>query len=202
MLTLLSLTEVTPLSVPVGHFLVALRDVLGDFREITGSGTNAYPLTRVVDENGKPTGDTVDNPPFDQISISGIVSGKPYAEGAFVNIHCRAGLRYYGDENKGRTWFRWIIDGEEGTIELIHREQDGEFGSLISAAEKTILLNGVEVPLEETELDKLGNTAKAWYEFSKGENGKYTTIDDAVKIHRVLDAVSHSIDEGKKITLL
>ena len=64
------------------------------------------------------------------------------------------------------------------------------------------MLNGEEVPLDETELDQLGNTAKAWYEFSKGEEGKYTTIDDAVRIHRVLDAALRSIDEGRKITLL
>ncbi|KAK7676296.1 hypothetical protein QCA50_020750 [Cerrena zonata] len=193
----------TPLTIPVGHNLAAVIDVLGDFREVTGAGNHNYPITTVVDAEGKPTGETVNNPPHDQISISGTLSGKPYAEGAFINLHCRAGLPLVGDKYKGRTIFRWVIDGEDGTIELLHREQDGPvFGGFMSVAEKTLLLNGIEVPVEETELDKLGNTAKAWYEYAKGDKGKYTTIGDAVKIHRVLDATLTSIKEGRKITLL
>ena len=181
---------------------MAVADILGDFSEVTGAATNAYPTSILVDADGQPTGEVINNPPHDQISLSGILKGKPYAEGAFINLHCRAALRLRGDNNKGRTLFRWIIDGEDGTIELVHREQDGEWGAFLGLRDKAVLLNGKEVPLDETELDKLGNTAKAWHEFSKGESGKYTTIEDAVKIHRVLDAVSRSIDEGKNITLL
>lgn len=181
---------------------MAVTDVLGDFRDVTAAGTHRHPTTTVVDAQGKPTGETIHNTPYDQIAISGILSGKPYAEGAFFNLHTRAALPFRGENNKARTIFRWIIDGEDGTIELVHRKQDGELGSFISLHEKTILLNGVEVPLEETELDKLGNTAKAWAEYAKGEEGKYTTIDDAVRLHRVLDAVLTSIEDGKKVALL
>lgn len=189
--------------IPVGHNLVAVIDVLGDFREVTGAGTNNYPTTAVVDAEGNPTGETIYNPPHDQISISGTLSGKPYAEGAFVNLHCRVGLPLVGDKYKGRTIFRWVIDGEGGTIELVHRERDGiTFGGFISVAEKTVLLNGIEIPLEETELDKLENTGKAWYEYAKGDEGRYTTIDDAVKIHRILDATLTSIKEGRRIVLI
>ena len=179
-----------------------MTDILGDFSEVTGAATNAYPTSILVDAEGKPTGEVITSPPHDQIAVSGILTGKSYAEGAFINIHCRAALPLGGDKIKGRTLYRWIIDGEDGTIELVHREQDGEWGAFLGLKEKTVLLNGEEVPLDETELDKLGNTAKAWYEFSKGEEGKYTTIDDAVRIHRVLDAALRSIDEGRKITLL
>ncbi|KAK7676295.1 hypothetical protein QCA50_020749 [Cerrena zonata] len=189
----------TPLSIAVGHLLVAVTDILGDLREVTGAGSINYPTAILVDAEGKPTGGTLHNPPHDQVAISGILSGKPYAEGAFINIHCRAGLR---SKDKGRTLFRWVIDGEDGTIELVHREQDGVLGCFISMTEKTVLLNGDEVLVEETELDKLGNTAKAWDEFSKGEQGKYTTIDDAMRIHRVLDATLTSIKKGRKVYLI
>ena len=192
----------TPLSICVGHLLLPVTELLGDFREVTGTGTVRYPVSHLVNADGTPTGETITNPPHDQVALSGILTGKSYAEGAFINLHCRAALRHRGDNNKGRTLFRWIIDGEDGTIELVHREEDGELGSFLSMTEKTILLNGDEVPLEETELDQLGNTGKAWYEFAKGGEGKYTTIDDAVRIHRVLDTVQRSVREGKKIVLL
>lgn len=181
---------------------MAVTDVLGDFREVTAAGITHFPTATVVDAEGKPTGETITNTPHDQISISGTLAGKRYAEGAFFNLHTRVGLRSRGENTKARTLFRWVIDGEDGTIELLNREQDGEMGAFINLHEKIVLLNGVEVPLEETELDKLGNTAKAWAEYAKGEEGKYTTIDDAVRLHRVLDAVLKSIKDGKKVTLL
>lgn len=181
---------------------MAVTDVLGDFHDVTAAGTHRYPTTTIIDAQGNPTGETISNPPHDQFAISGTLSGKPYAEGAFINLHTRANLRYRGENYKGRTIFRWVIDGEDGTIELIHRKQEGQLGSYINIHEMTILLNGDEVSLEETELDKLGNTAKAWAEYAKGEQGKYTTIDDAVRVHRVLDAVLDSIKEGRRINLL
>ena len=75
-------------------------------------------------------------------------------------------------------------------------------GAFLGLRDKAVLLNGKEVPLDETELDKLGNTAKAWYEYAKGEEGKYTTIEDSVTIHRVLDATLKSIKEGRKVILV
>lgn len=156
----------------------------------------------LVDDQNRPTGKTIKSTTHDQVSVSGILSGKPYAEGAFVNIHCRSALlKVPGEKGEGRTLFRWIIDGEDGAIEVVHREQDGEIGSFISMTEKKVFLNGKEVPLEETELDPLGNEGKAWFEFAKGEEGRYTTIDDAVRIHRVLEAALQSIQEGKRVVL-
>ena len=89
-----------------------MTDILGDFSEVTGAATNAYPTSTLVDAEGKPTGQVITNPPHDQIALSGILTGKPYAEGAFINIHCRAALPLGGDKIKGRTLYRWIIDGE------------------------------------------------------------------------------------------
>ena len=156
----------------------------------------------LVDDENRPTGRTIKCTAHDQVSLSGIVSGKPYAEGAFVNIHCRSALlKNPGEKGEGRTLFKWIIDGEDGTIEVAHREQDGEIGCFISMTEKKVLLNGKEVSEEDTDLNLLGNEGKAWFEFAKGNDGHYTTIDDAVRIHRVLEAALQSIQEGKKVTL-
>jgi predicted dehydrogenase len=43
--------------------------------------------------------------------------------------------------------------------------------------------------------------ASAWMEYAKGENGNYTTMGDAVRIHRLIDAIKRSAKEGKMIQL-
>ena len=48
----------------------------------------------------------------------------------------------------------WITHGEDGAIEWIHREKDGELGSFPARKEKTILT------------------------FARGEKGKYMFIED------------------------
>ncbi|CAL1712214.1 unnamed protein product [Somion occarium] len=169
----------TPLTVEIGHFLVALTDVLGDFSQVCANGAVRFPTAKVITYDGQPTGKSIQSTSHDQVSLSGILSGKPHSEGAFVNIHCRSGLTHSGEGGKGRRQFIWVIDGEDGSIE--------------------VFLNGVEVPLDEIEEDKLGNTGKAWLHFANGDEGKYPTINDAIRLHRVLDAALLSIQEGRKV---
>ncbi|KAI0074821.1 NAD(P)-binding protein [Panus rudis PR-1116 ss-1] len=187
----------TALTIPIGHLLVGLTDVLGDFKEVTTTTAIQYPEAEVVDWSNQPTGEKIHNTSPEQTALTGIVSGRPYSSDVFLNLHCRGGL----SDVKGRTIFRWIIDGEEGTIELTEHEGDTR-GSLIMQRDLKIRLNGEEVPLDKVEVDKLGNEGKQWLEFAKGDNGHYTTIDDAVRIHRVLDAALRSSQEGKKVVLV
>jgi predicted dehydrogenase len=45
------------------------------------------------------------------------------------------------------------------------------------------------------------NLSAEWAEFAKGAGGNYATIEDAVKNHRVLDAIARSGKEGGVVNL-
>ena len=190
----------TPLSIPIAHFVPVFELVLGRFTEVTASGTIRFPEGRLVDQEGKPTGEVVRSTVHDQVAVSGIIQRG--SDGVFVNIHGRVGMSCVGEAGRGRRLLQWIIDGEEGSIEVTNREDGGIYsGPMIAGSEKDVFLNGEKVELEVTEEDQLDNTGKAWLEFAKGKDGKYTTLDDAVRIHRVVDAALTSIKEGKKVIL-
>ncbi|THG98116.1 hypothetical protein EW026_g4012 [Hermanssonia centrifuga] len=190
----------TLLTIPVGHFLVAVSHAIGEFTEVTASGAIQYPIALLRDSDGKFTGDSVPKTAHDQLSLSGIIRGSGNNTNAvFANIHIQGGIPLLGEKGRGRTALKWIIDGEDGVIEVLKKEDDTPALAFISTVEKRVLLNGGEVELEEREEDQLENAGKAWLEFARG--GRYWSIEDAVRVHRVLDAAQRSIAEGKKFVL-
>jgi len=124
----------------------------------------------------------------DQVAFSGVLKS-----GAVVSVHCRGGQ----PSTNGRSPFIWLIDGEEGCIKM---ESDNPSGGLISMHSPSLYLNGEEVTVEEGE-DTLGNIGRAWLEFSKGAGGNYPSLEDAVGIHRILDGISRSAKDGKRVDL-
>lgn len=193
--------DTTLLSIIGGHFLTILDHVLGGFSEIVGTGTIRFPTGQYVDEDGKPTGEVSHSTVHDQVAISGVLRGAH--EGALASVVCRAGIPCSGEQGRGRRMFQWIIDGEQGSIEIANRESDGQWGAFFTLKEKDVYLNGekVELELEATEFAQLGQAGRAWLEFAKGEEGKYTTMEDAVRLHRAVDAAQTSILEGRRIVL-
>ena len=160
------------------------------------------PTASFIDRDGNPTGEILQKSVHDQVALSGILKGHDGQPGAFVNVHCRGGLPLAGEKGAGRTLLKWIIDGEDGTIEVVNKPEEGVWGAFMAIGANRVLLNGEEVPIEPSDVDRLGNPGKAWLEFSKGEDGVYWGIDESVKLHRVLDAALTSINEGKRVTLL
>ena len=184
------------MTIPVGHFIALLDQTLGPFQDITASGAVRFPTGQFIDGNGKLTGEISHPTSHDQVALAG--SAKWGQEDVFVTVHCRSGLSTTGPRGRGRRVLQWIIDGEDGTIEVTNREDDRLQGVWIPMTGKDVYINGDKLELEETEVDQLGSAGKAWLEFAKG---KYTTIDDAIRMHRVVDAALTSISTGKKITL-
>ncbi|KAI0075376.1 oxidoreductase [Panus rudis PR-1116 ss-1] len=184
----------TPLTINTAHLLAVVTDIFGSFTSVTGDATIQIPTAEVLDANDKPTGETLTKTTPDQYGFTGTL-----ADGTFLTAHVRSGIKLGGEQGKARRQFLWVIDGEEGSIEVQGLPEHGDRAYATTTLEKKVLLNGVEVPIEGSEIDKLGNTGKAWLEFAKG--GRYTTIEDAVRLHRAVDAIERSIEEGKKITL-
>ncbi|PSR77867.1 hypothetical protein PHLCEN_2v7688 [Hermanssonia centrifuga] len=190
----------TLLTIPVGHLLVATSHAIGEFTEVSASGAIQYPIALLRDADGKLTGDSIPKTAHDQIALSGILRGSGNNTNAvFASIHVQGGIPLLGEKGRGRTALKWIIDGEDGVIEVLNREEDSPALAFISIKEQQVLLNGQAVKLEEREEDQLDNPGKAWLEFARG--GRYWSIEDAVRVHRVLDAAQRSIIEGRKFVL-
>ena len=45
----------------------------------------------------------------------------------------------------------------------------------------------------------LRTVTAAWAEFAKEETGNYPTLDDAVKLHRLLEDIKRSEIEGRRV---
>ncbi|KAF9555729.1 NAD-binding Rossmann fold oxidoreductase [Agrocybe pediades] len=178
------------LDIPMGHFLDLFTYTLGDFANVSATHANVYTEAGILGDDGKPTGEIIKSDIPDHFSVAGFLKS-----GALVNIFWRAG--YKSGEGTGRRQFVWEIDGEEGTIRM---ESDDLMGWFPSGCEPDLFLNGKKV-----EVDTLKNLveilASGWRAFAKGET-TYATIEDAVKIRTLLQAIDESATEGHKVDVV
>ena len=176
----------TLLTIGVGHLFDTLTHLLGDLETVSATTTQHYTSATVVDDDNKPTGKTVNPDAPDQIAFTGLLKS-----GAISSTIFRAGL----PSSKGRKQFLWEIDGEDGSIRL---ESDEIGSSFINVQNPNLYLNGelVDIPQVSGPSD---NITSAWEAFAQGEG--YATLEDAVRIHQILDAVTKSAQEGKVVHL-
>jgi predicted dehydrogenase len=92
----------TLLTIPVGHTLAALRDVLGEVAEVSSVLAVRRPTALVID-----TGETLPVSAPDEVLVSGI-----FASGVPVSIHYRGGAARDSDG------LFWEIHGTEGDIRV------------------------------------------------------------------------------------
>jgi predicted dehydrogenase len=177
------------IDIAVGHFIASFTYVLGDFESITATTRNNYPTSTVVDADSKPTGQVLPQTADDQGAFNGVLKS-----GVVASIHCRGGMKM----TPGRASLVWLIDGEEGSIRV---EGDGYAGSFINIRTPKLYINGEEVELLSPEESFMGNPSRAWEEYAKGDKGDYPTLDDAVRVHCVLDAIYTSAKEGKRVEI-
>jgi len=179
----------TPLSIGLGHILDVVTNVLGEFSSVQATTATVCPTITLLDDDGKPTGQTHQAEFPDHYTIAGILKC-----GAVVNIFFRVGYA----PKPGRRPFLWEIDGDEGTIKL---EGNGRMGAAISAYDPEIFLNGEKVEFEDGPSGVLYSVPAAWKAFADGKEGGYATIDDAVKNHKLLAAIEKSGESGAIVKL-
>jgi len=175
----------TGLHIGGGHILDTFQTVLGKFTNVSATAFNVYNKPEIVDDAGNPTGETIDADNLDFIAFSGVL-----ASGALASVTLRTGLK----STPGRSQFVWEIDGEEGSIRI-----DSPDVAFINVREPNLYVNGERVEVEAGEL--LSNITRQFEEYAKGEAGNYATLEDAVKLHELLDAIERSAKEGKRISL-
>lgn len=175
------------LSIGIGHYLEIFTQILGGFASVTATAATLYPTATLVDSDGKPTGQTLPNSAPDHFAFSGVLQS-----GAFANVVWRGGLK----ATKGRQHFIWEIDGEEGSIRL-----SSDSSAFLHITDPQLYVNGELVEVESNGPPVIGNLQAGWEEFAKGSSGTHATLDDAVRLHRLLDAISVSAKEGKRVDL-
>lgn len=87
----------------------------------------------------------------------------------------------------------WEIEGDEGVLRI---ESAAPFPSII---ESELYLNGTQVDLD-AQAGVQYTLGAAWKDFA--EHGcHHATIEDAVKNHRLIEAIETSAREGKRVEL-
>ena len=181
------MTGATALNIAAGHQLDPLTLVLGEFSTINATATTVYPEVTLVDADKNPTGEILPSTTPDHYAITGVLKS-----GALASIIWRVGYK----STPGRRQLLWEIDGEDGSIRV-----ESDTTSFMNLANPTVYLNGEKVEIAGGEGGAIEILGASWEAYASGEEAQYATIDDAVKNHRILDAVQRSLSEGKTITL-
>jgi predicted dehydrogenase len=177
------------LTIPVGHTLAALSDVLGQITELS-----SVLATRRATALAADTREILAVSAPDQVLVSGIL-----ASGAPLSIHYRGGMARDGDG------FFWEINGTEGDIRV-----SAPFGhtqlvklSLKGARGDEKAFQQLEVPTSYhsgwPEEAVPGNVARIYARMARDlREGTRTapSFEDAVALHRVIAAIEKAAENG------
>ena len=182
----------TMLSIPVGHTLAAVEEVLGKVQDVSSVLANHWSEVTVKD-----TGKTLPKTAHDQVLVSGtLASGAPIA------------LHYRGGQPRTAPGLVWEINGTRGDLRI-----RGPFGHAqlvqltLEGATDTEALHAIEIPDSYREgLDLAavpGNVGRLYARMAADlRDGTHTapTFDDAVSLHRLLEAIEVSAETGKRVS--
>jgi predicted dehydrogenase len=184
----------TMLTIPLGHTLAALRDVLGEVAEVSAVLATRRTLALVAD-----TGETLPVTAPDQVLASGVL-----ASGAPLSIHYRGGAARDGDG------LRWEINGTEGDILTSGPSGHTQMVqlSLKGAQDGEKALRPLEVPASYRSAwpeDVVpGNVGRLYARMARDlRDGTRTapSFEDAVAVHRVIAAIELAAASGSRTVL-
>jgi predicted dehydrogenase len=182
------------LTIPVGHTLAAVRDVLGEVAEISAILATRRSTTLAVD-----TGEMLPVSSPDQVLVSGTLeSGVP------VSIHYRGGTPRDDDG------LCWEIHGTEGDIRVSGSSGHTQMVqlSLMGGRGEEKMFRPLEVPasyLTGWPKDvEPGNVARLYARMASDLRlGTRTapSFEDAVALHRIIAAIEKAAESGSRIAL-
>jgi predicted dehydrogenase len=177
-------TGATMLTIPFGHTLAGVRDVLGEFADISGRMILRRDKVTVTD-----TGETINATSEDQIMVSGMLES-----GAAFSAHYRGGM------SRG-TNFLWEINGTEGDIQVKAGFGHGQMAqlSLFGARGVESEMQPMEVPAKLYDglpEEVIPRNVRGIYAFVaediRNNTRKAPSFEDALKLHELLDAIERS----------
>ncbi|RDJ05719.1 Gfo/Idh/MocA family protein [Rhizobium grahamii] len=182
------------LTIPVGHTLAALRDVVGDAAEISAVVARRRPTAVAVD-----TGEILPVSAPDQVLVSGVL-----ASGATISIHYRGGAPLDGDG------LFWEIRGTKGDIRVSGSSGHAQMVqlSLMGARAGETAFRALEIPASYRtgwpEDVESGNVARLYARMAQDLlTGTRTapSFEDAVAVHRIIHAIERSAESGCRLVL-
>lgn len=174
-------TGATMLTIPLGHTLAGVRDVLGTFADISGRMVLRRNQVKVAD-----TGETITATSEDQIMVSGVLES-----GAAFSAHYRGGM------SRG-TNFLWEINGTEGDIQVKAGFGHGQMAqlSIFGAKGEETEMQPLTPPAEMYEglpEEVIPRNVRGIYELVAKDIRDNTrnapSFEDALKLHELLDAI-------------
>lgn len=182
----------TTLTIAFGHTVDALRFVVGDFSEVSSVVSTQAPQWLETDTN-----QLVDVTAPDNILVSGRL-----ANGGVASVHV-ASLPWAG------SGYRMEIYGREGTLAAYSTDSPQLGAVRVQGAKgKGEQLQDLEIParhtyvLEGMPAGAPYNVGQMYYLFGQairtGEGG-HPDFDTAVELHRFLDAIRESSDQGRRV---
>lgn len=181
----------TLLTIPVGHTLAALRDVFGEFAEVSSVLAVRQPTALAVD-----TGEMLPVTAPDEVLISGA-----FASGVPISIHYRGGAA-----RDGKGLF-WEIHGTKGDIRVFGESGHTQMVQLslegVRGEEKTF--RSLEVPASyhagwPADAEP-GNVARLYARMARDlREGTRTapSFEDAVAVHRIIAAIEKAAESGNR----
>lgn len=185
----------TLLTIPFGHTIAALGDILGHIAELSAVLATRRPYVLTED-----TGEKLPVSSPDEVLVSGIlVSGAP------ISIHYRGGAPRNGDG------LLWEIHGTRGDIRVSGSSGHTQMVQLslsgLQGDEKA--MRPLDVPascrLGWPLATESGNVARVYARMASDlRNGTNTapSFADAVNIHRVIDAIERAAESGERVKLI
>jgi predicted dehydrogenase len=184
----------TMLTIPVGHTLAALMDVFGEIAEVSAVLATRRPFAFTVD-----TGEMLAVSAPDQVLVSGTL-----ASGAAISIH------YRGGEARDEAGLSWEIHGSNGDIRISASSGHTQMAqlSLVGANGEDREFRRLEVPASYRsgwpEDAVSGNVARLYARMAEDlREGTRTasSFDDALKVHRIIDAIERAAVSGSRVVL-
>ena len=180
------------LTIPVGHTLAAVREVLGEVTDLSARLVNRRTSARV---DG--TGEVRPMTAHDQVLMEGVLDG-----GATISLHYRGGL------SRG-TGLLWEINGTEGDIQVSGPNGHAQMVQLTLAGargdERT--LRTIEVPAsfyaglpDDVRARNVARTYAMMAADLRDGTRTAPSFEEAVTLHRLLAAIERSSDDGFRIS--
>ncbi len=186
-------TGANMLTIPFGHTLAALRDVLGDVTEVS-----ALLATRRSTVTALDTGETLPVTSPDQVIVTAQLR-----DGAPVSIHFRGGDAF-------GTGLVWQVTGSQGELRLTAGSGHTQLEPLTLEAARTgdKALSVVSLPAQNgtglPEAASVGNVARMYGRLAHDlRSGSQTapTFADAVGLHRIIDLIEQSARTGQRVAV-
>jgi predicted dehydrogenase len=181
----------TMLTIPLGHTLAAVMDVLGEVAEVSAVLATRRTSTLVIE-----TGEQLSVSTPDQVLVSGV-----FASGAPMSIHYRGGLARDADG------LFWEINGTRGDIRITGLSGHTQMVrlSLNGVRDGETAFRPLELPASYRsgwpEDPVPGNVARLYARMAQDlREGTRTapSFDDAVAVHRVIAAIEKAAESGTR----